>query len=394
MLGIVRSTTFVDFKNALRSWHAPTQNFVYADKNGNIGMISAGYFPQVKSGQPWLPLSGTGEADVIGTIPFDDLPQAYDPPDHMLFSANQRVVTPNYPYYIGTSLDFFDPGYRADTIYHTLNQAHHLTIADMQHLQQDTHDYLAQEMIPKLLTAISNQPPRTLQERQIISLLRDWDGNMSTNSVAATFWIAFGGQYLYDTFHPWWQHFQVPEKQDNKLAITPATGSAASVILTEDLENWTLHDPQNAAFSLPNGTRRVAAEVMRQAFSETVVGLADTLGNNIHNWQWGQVHSQVIPSLSRILSLGTVPRPDSGNSRTVNAADGAPIATAGPSWRFIMDWGSNQGIGIYPGGQSENPVSDWYDNQLNTWWTGHYYPMYTSKQLTTIPGLHTWTLQP
>ncbi len=100
-----------------RGWHAPAQNFVYADDHGNIGVISAGYYPQVAHGDPWLPLPGTGADDVAGVIPYAAEPQVYDPPGHVVATANQRPVGPSYPYYIGTSADFFDNSFRANEIY-------------------------------------------------------------------------------------------------------------------------------------------------------------------------------------------------------------------------------------------------------------------------------------
>lgn len=98
LMHVGQASSWVEFRNALRDWHSPTHNFVYADDQGNIGLISAGYFPQVAKGQPWLLLPGTGEYDVTGTIPFDDIPQVYNPQSGIVWSANQWQVTPAYPY--------------------------------------------------------------------------------------------------------------------------------------------------------------------------------------------------------------------------------------------------------------------------------------------------------
>ena len=117
LIGVGQASTFAAFRDALRDWKSPTQNFVYADDTGNIGIISPGYYPLVAAGNPWLPLPGDGSADVVGTIPYSDVPQAYNPPDHIIWSANQREVGADYPYYIGTSLEGFDAGYRANRIY-------------------------------------------------------------------------------------------------------------------------------------------------------------------------------------------------------------------------------------------------------------------------------------
>ena len=78
------------FKAALAGWHAPTQNFVYADTAGNIGVIAPGYYPQVPAPrEPWRPMTGTGACDISGVIPYPAVPQAYDPPSHLIVTDMQ-----------------------------------------------------------------------------------------------------------------------------------------------------------------------------------------------------------------------------------------------------------------------------------------------------------------
>src|ERR1022692_4406020 len=80
ILAINKATDFAPFRSALAGWRAPAQYFVDADDRGNIGAISAGYYPQVRHGDPWLPLPGTGVDDVAGGIPYQAVPQVYPPP--------------------------------------------------------------------------------------------------------------------------------------------------------------------------------------------------------------------------------------------------------------------------------------------------------------------------
>ncbi|KYP81922.1 hypothetical protein AYW79_02565 [Ferroacidibacillus organovorans] len=237
MLDVVRAKNFPDFQSALRNWHAPTQNFVYADRAGNIGMISAGYYPIVNTPDPWLPLPGNGTAKIVGTIPYQDIPHVYNPPSGIVFSANQRVVSANYPYYIGTSADFFSNGYRADEIYKTLHNAKHLTVKDMETLQNDTRDILAEQIVPILLHTLNgtNLPSQPAQARMILSR---WNDHMSVNSAAATLWWTFWTDYLKNTFSPWWKVDHVNVNADANLAITP--GNAP---LDEDLQFWTMNQP-------------------------------------------------------------------------------------------------------------------------------------------------------
>ncbi|MDQ0189766.1 penicillin acylase family protein [Alicyclobacillus cycloheptanicus] len=389
LLNVVHASNFAQFKSALKNWHAPSQNFVYADDKGNIGLISAGYYPIVKQGDPWLPLPGTGQSDVIGTIAYKDVPQSYDPSSHIVFSANQREVGPSYPYYIGTTMDFFDNGYRADEIYKVLSQGSNLTVQDMEHLQNSTTDYLATEIVPKLLSSLQGAK-LTLPEQAAETALSKWNDQMDVNSTAASIWWTFWTQYLQDTFGPWWKADKVPVASDPSLAIGPNQAA-----LDEDLEAWTLHDPTNSTFTAPGGAKRTAPVVMQQAFSEAVQQLSTKLGTNVANWQWGSLHDRAFEAVSQIPSLAYGPRPSGGDNWTVDAADSSDgfLSTAGPSWRFIMDWGDGEALGIYPGGQSENPMSPWYENFIQPWWNGQYAPMLSAQVAAGAPGHVTWTLQ-
>ena len=392
LLAINTASGWAQFRAALAQWGAPTQNFVFADDRGNIGAISAGYYPVVRHGQPWLPMPGTGADDVAGVIPYPAVPQAYDPPGHVLATANQRPVGPSYPYYIGTTADFFDPGYRAGQIYAALSGRHRMTPASFAAVQTSLTDPLARRILPALRAALRAAPGAglTARQRQAAALLDGWHGAMTTGSAAASVWWTFWGDYLSAVFHPWWHTAAVPVRQDRGgLAISPDQAS-----LNEVLETWTLDDPGNAAFTAPGGPRRTAPQVMRTAFATAVAHLSARLGDSPSRWAWGRLHSRQFPSLTQADALGYGPRAAGGDPWTVDAADGGLVATQGPSWRMIVAWtGSGRGTaqGIYPGGQSENPASPWYEDQVADWWNGRYLPMPPAGS---SPGPIRWTLRP
>ncbi|HLI38919.1 MAG TPA: penicillin acylase family protein [Streptosporangiaceae bacterium] len=382
LLGVDEAGDFAQFRAALARWHAPSQNFVYADGRGNIGAISAGYYPQVPRGcQPWLPMPGTGSCDVTGTIPYAAVPQAYDPPGHVIATANQRPVSGSYPYYIGTSADFFDNSFRANEIYAYLRGHSGMTQAQFASLQTSVTDYLATQIVPRLLAALRATPggaaggaPLTGQERAAMRLLTGWDGAMTAGSAAASVWWTFWGSYLSAVFGPWWAAAKVPAGKDPQgLSL-----SSWPTSLTEDLAAWTLHDPSNPAFSFPGGPRRTAAQVMRTAFAAAVAHLSAELGGPPSSWSWGKLHSKRFPSVLGPAALGYGPRPAGGDQWTVNAAEGGLESSTGPSWRMIVLFTGSGAVtaeGVYPGGQSGNPASPWYADQIADWWDGRYLPM-------------------
>ena len=108
----------------------------------------------VRHGDPWLPMPGTGADDVAGVIPYSAVPQVYDPPGHVVATANQRPVGGSYPYYIGTTANFFDPGYRAGQIYASLQHQRGMSAASFAAVQGSVTDPLALRIVPKLLAAL------------------------------------------------------------------------------------------------------------------------------------------------------------------------------------------------------------------------------------------------
>jgi penicillin amidase len=372
LLGINQASDFHSFREALRGWYSPTHNFVYADDAGNIGMISAGYYPQVNGGEPWLPMAGTGEYDVTGTIPYDYIPQVYNPPDGFVWSANQRQVTAGYPYYIGTASNFFEPPYRSSEIRRVLSQGTKLSAADMMALQTDTRDYLASEMVPILLQAIPSSPSK--------DLLMSWDYRMEINSPAATIWWNFWQTYIAQTFDPWWKAKGVTVNQ-----------SEVSNALGQDLEAMAL---AGTTVCPPAGCQPGAlSAALTKAFQTTVSTLTHQLGSDSSAWTWGKVHQRVIENLAQVNGLNYGPRPDRGDAYTPLAAPNFP-SSHGPSWRMVVDWGANTFQGVYPGGQSENPASPWYQNHVDMWWSGQLATMLTADQAASSSGAKAWSLQP
>jgi penicillin amidase len=380
VLRIGQASDFKAFRDALRDWYAPTHNFVYADDKGNIGLISAGYYPQVAKGQPWLPMPGTGEYDVTGTVPYADIPQIYDPPSNVVWSANQRQVASDYPYYIGTASNFFDPGYRANEIHRVLSQDRQMGATDMMALQTDTRDFLASEITPLLVQALATDQ-LSGGEQQVREMLTNWDYTMAVDSAAASVWWTFWQDYLAQTFDPWWRAQGV--KIDKQEVID---------MLGQDLEAWTLGDPSNAAFTPPGGPTQTATDVMRKAFHAAYASLKADLGPDPGSWTWGTLHTRVLDNLAQISALSYGPRAERGDANTPLAAGGSP-SNHGPSWRMVVDWGTHTFSGIYPGGQSENPASSWYLDRVDTWWSGQYATMLTANQAAKSPGAATWKLQ-
>jgi penicillin G amidase len=395
ILAIDRASNYAQVKAALAGWRSPALTFVYADDRGNIGAIAAGYIPEVRNGDPWLPLPGTGADDVAGVIPDAALPQVYDPSSHVIAAASQRPVGSSYPYYLGTTADFSDPGYRADAEYAYLDQHSSMGPADFAALQNDLGDQLASVIVPKLLAALRGAP-LTSAEQLAEQTLASWDDQMTAGSAGASIWWTFWAEYLSEVFDPWWAAAKVPVLTDQSgLRVGPGLTS-----LDEDLENWTLDDQSSPAFSPPGLQPRTAGELMRISFAKTVDHLVALFSGGPGLWQWGKLHTREFPSLTRAAALGYGPRAAGGDIWTVDAAEGQLTSDIGPSWRMIVHWsraGRAEAEAVYPGGQSENPASPWYSNLIGDWWAGTYLPLpavSSGASGSAAAGTITWELQP
>jgi penicillin G amidase len=222
--------------------------------------------------------------------------------------------------------------------------------------------------------AVLRKFPLTGAQKGAEQELASWDHQMTATSAAPTIWWTFWSDYLTAVFQPWWTAGQVPVHLDRPgLSISPQQSS-----LDEVLENWTLHDPGNQAFSPPGGPPRSADGVMRSAFDNAVAHLSASLRGSPGTWAWGRLHTRQFPSVMHAAALGYGPKPAGGSIWSVDAAEGGLNSTVGPSWRMITGWsapGKPVGEGIYPGGQSENPGSPWYENLVSDWVAGTYLPM-------------------
>jgi penicillin G amidase len=283
-------------------------------------------------------------------------------------------VGPAYPYYIGTSGDDFDPGYRADVLYSYLGAHTAMTIGDFARLQSNTTDDLAAQIVPRLLAAMRGDPALDAAERAAVRQLGRWNYQMTAGSSGGAIWFTFWTDYVSGVFGPWWSALRVPIARD-PAALTP---NWQQVSIDEDVQAWTLTDPANPAFTAPGQRRQTAAQAMRAAFARAVDQLSAKLGDRPADWTWGRLHETEIPSVVGAAALGYGPRPAGGDIWTVDDADQYPVSSKGPSWRMIVKWtgdGAAEAKDIYPGGQSENPASPWYADMISDWWNDRYLTM-------------------
>ncbi len=360
ILGINLARNWSDFREALKNWRVPAQNFVYADNlppSGNIAIRSNGLFP-LRNGSvvPRVPLNGSsGGSEWIGFVPFDDYPEAVNPTQGFVASANQVPVGPAYPHYLGT---FWSSGHRARRINSLLVADDRVSFDDLRNFQLDVRDSAAEALVPILRTVLV--PRASGGDQAALDALLTWDLQFTKDSVAATVWSRFLDVYRHATF-------------GDEYAAANVTDLPLPFVST--LEHLTLDEPTSAWFDNVStlGTEG-RNDVIQAAFEATMDSLKSDLGPDVSSWTWGSLHVRQFDHLTGLRPLSRGPFPSEGGPRTLNVA-GSLVSRHGPSWRQLIDFSdTNASVAIYPGGQSGNPVSPHYDDLLPIYLRGEYLP--------------------
>jgi len=361
-----------EFREALRQWPAPAQNFVYADVEGNIGYQMAGLVPLRAKGQGLVPSPGwTGEYDWKGFIPFDELPSVLNPPTHYVATANNKIVDDDYAYFLGA--EYLDR-YRIQRIVELLKARDKHSLEDFRSIQGDVYSIPGRELAQHLL----GLQPADQDARRALNFLRVWDCQLSPGSVAATIVEAFFLQMLRNTvaakLGPLTDYFVGKE-------VHPAVPDS---FYLQRSASWLLGLMKEAPADWFVG--RSWPEVMEQSLEEAVAALRRQLGEDMSRWTWGRVHYASFEHvLGKVRALRPMfnrgPVPVGGDMNTVAQASyvgSRPFAVYSytASYRQIIDLSDlNRSVAILPGGQSGHPVSRHYSDMIDAWQRLEYHPL-------------------
>ncbi|GAC1389880.1 MAG: penicillin acylase family protein [Ktedonobacteraceae bacterium] len=375
------ATNWQEFRDALRDWDIPPQNMIYADKEGNIGYVMAGAIPIRAKGRSLLPSPGwTGEYEWTGLIPFDELPQSYNPEQHFIVTANNRVVDDTYPYYISNE---WLNGYRAQRISDLLTNKKKLTTTDMASIQADQYSLPAVEIVPHMLDIHIT----TALEKAAQDILRCWDFVLAPKSVAAAIYTTFLRRLEFIVFSAALGDDETLlqaylGKGSNILASTNGYASRSKPLIIRMLN--TRDELWFTKSVIPNGPASWKA-ALNSTFAATVEELRDTLGDDITRWHYGAIHTMTynhtlgnVKLLASFFNRG--PYPVGGDIDTVNMGASLPhdpktVITV-PSYRQIVTLADmNNSLSGHAPGQSGHPASKHYDDFIPMWFHVDHHPM-------------------
>ena len=357
-----------DFVDALRYYSCPAQNFAYADIDGNIAMWCAGKYPIRRNGDGRVPVDGTTDQfEWTGYIPFEEIPHILNPPQRFLASNNQRPANTDYPYYLGWK---WYGAYRSRRINDLLKSNSNISFEQMQEFQCDNVYTLALSLLTHIVRVAEQHKDDNKQLNTLLEHLRDWDGSMKKELVAPRIFVMFMDLFIENT---WSDEFSVLGNQKMWPDKTI-------------LEKLTHDDPDSHWFDdIRTEKRETRDDIILRSLLDTYAHLAEFAGNDSRAWQWGRSNRARIGHLSELPALGFPPFPTDGHWETLNVCGGLKN-THGPSWRMVVELAENgRRVGVFPGGQSGNPVSPHFDDGVETWANYQYFELTMPRTPEEIP---------
>ncbi|WP_207458833.1 penicillin acylase family protein [Azospirillum sp. SYSU D00513] len=338
---------------------APQQNIVYADVGGRLGFMAPALVPVRAAGDGRVPVPGwTGEYDWTGYLPFEALPQAIDPPSGQFVNANNAVVGPDYPHFLGA--DWPDPS-RARRIVEMLGDKRH-SVEDVLAQQMDIVSPAARDLLPLMLKV----PVRDGLAAEAVGQLRDWDGRMRRDRpepLIFNWWLRELVRTLYadelgDAFPRYWD-------------LRPRAVHRA------------LTDSRHWCDDLTTAAAESCADALSSSLKAALSRLQERHGPQLVAWRWGNEHKAALqhrilgrlPVLDQLFDLSIE---TDGGIFTVNRGTSpvrdpeSPFAHVhGSGLRAVYDLAdlSNSRF-IIATGQSGNPLSPHWGDLVRMWRDG------------------------
>ncbi len=357
-----------DYLGAISDFSNPAQNFVFASRSGDVAIRVQGTIP-VRDGAGRFVLAGDDSRnDWHGFVPTGQNPMVINPERGFVSSANQHSTDSTYPYnYHG----YFDD-YRGRTLNQYLSNMHDVTVQDMKALQLNDFSILAAELCPLLLSMLDSS---TYHDDPWYQTLSGWDHHFRAAAKAPVF------------FEKWHEIFE-------KLTWDEINTNSDLELLTP--ETWRLidilaEDPRHPCFDLLGTPSHETAEHVAEKSFQRARQYCDSLEVPGVIMDWQSYKRVGVNHLSRIPAFSTQNIPVGGTASALNSIK----ETHGPSWRMVVELDTEEikAWGIYPGGQSGNPGSPYYNNMIQDWALGNYYPLHFVHAPADIRSMQTFALK-
>jgi penicillin amidase len=306
------------------------------------------------------------------------MPHSFNPECGYVLNCNNRIIPEDYPYYLGNE---WMNGYRARRITDVLESKDKFSPDDFKKLHLDFTCLPGLEILPHLHGFTSDDP----EIQKAVEILNNWDGKLNPESIGGTIYEVVRYTLVRNLLEP-----TLGEDLCNKImgqGFHPLLLSSNEFYGHDTVTMLRLLDNQNSWWVQNAGGK---SEVVNKSLKQAVNWLIGELGSDMSTWHWGKIHRanfQHALSLQKPLDhvFNRGPFPIGGDTDT-------PCQTAmfpndpynnqawAPSFRQIVDLSDlSQSVAVIPPGQSGQLGSPHYDDLIDPWIEGEYFPVLWTK---------------
>lgn len=365
-----KATNYEQYQSAIQHLTCPGQNCIFASKSGDIALTQQGAFPAKWRRQGDFVMSGIDSSYMWrGIIPMAENPRMVNPDRNYVSSANQLSVDGSYPYYTGTEFPIYR-GYMINRLLDSMN-----AISPKQMMQMQMNDYSAKAELARSI--LLRTPTAALQGSagKYFELYRNWNMRLEPGSEGAT------------VFEFWWQELErsiwSDEFSQSVLPLPwPSEFTLVESLLRDSVYSFT-----------DNILTQDKVETLEDQLALSLNKVADTLDQlaAAGRLAWEKKKD------TRVAHLLKVIEPFNRSHLLIGGGKGVINATSadhGQSWRMVIHMTDDiEAYGIYPGGQSGNPGSKYYDNFIDDWAAGKHHRLLFMKRGTTSDPAIKWSME-
>lgn len=376
---INKAKNWNQFREGVKYFGIPGQNFVYADTTGNIGYIMGARIPLRKKNNPTLVFDGTNtENDWQGYVPVEEIPVVLNPKENFITSANNKILK-DFKYHIS---NLWEPSSRIDRIYELLNSKEKHSAEDFKKYQMDITSPYAKLITSHIVKAFEGIKINDNNLKTAIELLSEWDFNLNKQSQTPSIYVVTLKYLLHNIYYD-----ELGDDLFNRFVFLANVPFRSLLQVLDKPESLIFDDISTAKTESKN-------EIIRKSLADALTFLEENLGKDLTNWQWGRLHAVTFKHafsgnfslLDKYINIG--PYEIGGDGTTINnteypfseSIDKYPMFShnefeniLGPSMRYIYDFAKpDQYYLILTTGQSGNVMSDNYHDQTPYWLQGKY----------------------
>ena len=348
---------YADYLDAVSTYQCPGQNMIFATKQGDIALSQKGQFPAKWYRQGDFIMPGNDSSYLWqGFVSDSENLVMHNPARGFVSSANQYPYDPKlYPYFLGGNYLL----YRGFIVNRYLSSMHNITTDDMQKMQTDNYNVFA-EMARPVLMKYLDQNHLNADEKKYLDIFSSWNLRQDAGETGPT------------VFNLWWDSLMADTYDDEFSQTTLPMPWPEESTLLESLIKDTAYE---FADNIHTPQKESVRDIVTLAFKNIVPALQQAEEDK--KLVWGKYKSSGIRHLLRIPALGKLDLYSGGGKMEINAY----TKFHGPSWRMIVELTKEtNAYGVYPGGQSGNPGSSYYDNFVDDWLEGRYYKIAVVKK--------------